>query len=150
MPNIEVRRPTHDELATVQQLRHEVLDPARVIDEDHELGPQDFLGDTIHMAAFLDSTIVGTVRLDLVKPTPPTYEVRKMAVDPAYRKRGIGKSVLRAALLEIEQTEGNVVTLDSRESAVPFFESLGFELTGERIVHADGVPNYVMTYTAVT
>ena len=144
MNNIEVRHPKSNELQNVQQLRHAVLDPARLVDVDHELGPDDFRKENIHMAAFLDSKIVGTVRLDLVQSKPPIYEVRKMAVDQTLKRQGIGRALLEAVLSEAYSNGSNLVTLDAREEAIPFFESLGFKLTGDHIVHADGVPNYVM------
>jgi predicted N-acetyltransferase YhbS len=128
----------------VQQLRHFVLDPARLINEDHQLSPQDFEDKNIHMAAFLGSDVVGTARLDLIQVEPLIYEVRKMAVHPTVKKRGIGRRVLEAALSEADARGSELVTLDARKEAILFFERVGFELTGECIVHADGVPNYVM------
>lgn len=100
MNNIKVRQPKSNELQNVQQLRHAVLDPARLVDVDHELGPDDFRKENIHMAAFLDSKIVGTVRLDLVQSKPPIYEVRKMAVDQTLKRQGIGRALLEAVLSE--------------------------------------------------
>ena len=96
------------------------------------------------MAAFSGLKVVGTVRLDLIETEPSVYEVRKMAVDPAERERGIGRRVLEAALAEAHSLGCNLSTLDARREAIPFFERLGFILTGDSIVHADGVPNYVM------
>jgi hypothetical protein len=63
MNTIDVRQPKLAELASVEQLRHNTLDPARLIDEDHQLSPQDFESRNIHMAAFSGLSIVGTVRL---------------------------------------------------------------------------------------
>ena len=147
MNNIEIRQPSPDELVGVQQLRHTVLDPARSVEVDHELTPQDCAEETIHMAAFVAESIVGTVRLDRVSVDPDTYEVRKMAVDPKIRGRGVGKLVLGAALAEARLRDATGFTLDAREEAIPFFEKSGFRLTGVKIVHADGVPNYVMVQT---
>ena len=144
MMNIEVRSPELAELKKVQQLRHAVLDPARLIETDHELGPEDFDKANIHVAAFLGEEVVGTVRLDLIENNPTVYEVRKMAVDPTIKKRGIGRRVLEAALSDAHLQGCNLVTLDAREEAIPFFERVGFKLTGDHIVHADGIPNYVM------
>lgn len=144
MRNIEIRPPELEELTKVQQLRHAVLDPARLIETDHELSPEDFDKANIHMAAFLGENIAGTVRLDLIETDPPVYEVRKMAVDPDIKMRGIGKRVMVAALSEAQSRGSYLVTLDAREEAIPFFDRIGFKLTGDCIVHADGVPNYVM------
>jgi len=144
MMNIEVRSPELAELKKVQQLRHAVLDPARLIETDHKLGPEDFDKANIHMAAFLGEKVVGTVRLDLVGDSPTVYEVRKMAVDPTIQKRGVGRLMLEAALSEAQSRGCRHFTLDARKEAIPFFERVGFELTGDHIVHADGVPNYVM------
>jgi len=148
MGNIEIRQPDLGELTKVQQLRHVVLDPARLVKTDHELTPEDFVEEAIHMAAYESENVVGTVRLDLVGVEPNTYEVRKLAVDPIARRRGVGKLVLEAAMTEAQFHGAAVFTLDARKEAIPFFEKLGFSLSGEFIVHADGVPNYVMRRAA--
>lgn len=145
MNDFEIRSPKPEELAQVQALRHAVLDPARVVEADRELTPADFAETTMHMAAFKAGNIIGTVRLDLVSESPNTYEVRKMAVDPAVRNRGVGSRVLEAALAEAERHRAADFTLDARKEAVAFFEKLGFTATGQEIIHADGVKNYVMT-----
>ena len=87
---------------------------------------------------------MGTARLDLIETDPQLYEVRKMAVDPNKKMRGIGRRVLAAALSEAQSRGCRHFTLDARKEAIPFFERVGFKLTGDHIVHADGVPNYVM------
>lgn len=150
MDNIEIRQPDLNELIKVQQLRHAVLDAARLIETDHELTSEDFITGAIHMAAFKTENVVGTVRFDVVGTEPDIYEVRKMAVDPTTRSRGVGRLVLSAALIEAQSRGATGFRLDARKEAIPFFEKLGFNLTGERIVHADGVPNYGMKRTAAT
>jgi predicted GNAT family N-acyltransferase len=67
-----------------------------------------------------------------------------MAIDHALKGRGIGRRVLEMALSEAYSRGGHLFTLDAREEAIPFFEKLGFILTGDCIVHSDRVPNYVM------
>ncbi|QQS19461.1 GNAT family N-acetyltransferase [Candidatus Saccharibacteria bacterium] len=148
MDNIEIRQPDMSELTQVQQLRHVVLDTARLIKTDHQLTAKDFAEETIHMAAFDCGEVVGTVRLDLVGTEPNIYEVRKMVVVPTTRGKGVVRLMLSAALTKAQSRGATGFTLDARREAIPFFKKLGFELTGKRIVHADGVPNYAMERTA--
>ena len=150
MDSIEIRQPELHELIQVQQLRHAVLDTARLVNTDHRLGQEDFRQENIHMAAFVLKNIVGTVRLDLIETTPTLYEVRKMAVEQTVRHKGIGKHVLEAALIEARSRGADGFRLDARIEAIPFFEKIGFKLTGEQISHNDGVLNYGMVRLEAT
>ena len=144
MQKIVIRQPSRYELDKVQLLRHAVLDSARLIKTDQELTPQDFLEDTIHMAAFEHDNVVGTVRLDLINAETGTYEVRKMAVAQEARSRGVGKLLLEAAISKAQSCGGDIFMLDARREAISFFEKCGFSLTGKVVVHDDGVLNYAM------
>jgi predicted GNAT family N-acyltransferase len=138
----EVRVPDTAELDAVQQLRHAVLDPAKLVSTELQLGPKDFDPRTIHVAAFAGERVVSTVRLD--PQDEGVYSVRKMATAEDYRGRGIGRSVLSYAETLAWMQGARVFTLDSRESAIPFYTRLGYLYTGKEVMHTDGIPNYTM------
>lgn len=142
MTGPSVRQPTVDELAQVQALRHEVLDPGRAVPSDTALGAKDFDPTYIHMAAFDGDSVVSTVRLDPL--ADGTYNVRKMATKEALRGQGLGKLVLQAAEREAVSRGARGFQLDSRREAIGFYEQLGYRLTGEEVLHVDGIPNFTM------
>jgi GNAT superfamily N-acetyltransferase len=57
------------------------------------------LGKCVLLAAWLEGELVGTVLLDLAQPenAPHRAEVQKLLVDPAARRRGVGRALLRRA-----------------------------------------------------
>ncbi len=71
------------------------------------------------LAAWLDGALAGTVTLDLAFPQnqPRRAQVEKLLVDPAFRRRGVG----RALLARVEQAAARLgrrgLTLDTREGA---------------------------------
>jgi len=138
----EIRRPTIDELESIRQLRHEVLDPARVVASDMTLGERDFDASTIHFAAFVDGVAQSTVRIDSLGEG--IFEVRKMATREAYRGRGLGSAVLRAAVQVARKNHARLIQLDARQEALVFYAKLGYVLTGETVTHEDGILNYRM------
>jgi predicted GNAT family N-acyltransferase len=140
----KVRVPAQAELEAVRQLRHEVLDPARLEPIELTLGTEDSDRKTIHVAAFAGKRVVSTVRLDSLEDG--IYSVRKMATAQKFRGQQIGTEVLRfAEALAYVQGRAQGFTLDAREKAVPFFERNGYDWTGELVTHDDGVLNFTMT-----
>jgi amino-acid N-acetyltransferase len=63
----------------------------------------------------------------LVDMGPTLSEVRSLAVDPAFRKHGIGAQIVQALIEQARQREVPIVFALTR--AVPFFENLGFSVT---------------------
>ncbi len=61
-------------------------------------------------------------------PTPDVGQVRYMAVDPAFRRKGFGRQVL-AGLERLAEAAGALrIRLNARENAVPFYESQGYRI----------------------
>lgn len=140
-----IRQPLPAELHRVQALRHEVLDPQRAVPSDVALGPKDFDPAYIHMAAFDEGVVVSTVRLDPLSDR--WYTVRKMATKEALHGQGLGRLVLQAAEREAVGRGATAFQLDSRREAIGFYEKLGYQLTGEEVMHTDGIPNFTMRKT---
>lgn len=140
-----IRCPVESELALVQALRHEVLDPDRIIQTDTSLSQCDYNEKTIHMAAYVGDDLVSTVRINSVHDDRGTHcMVEKMATHPAYRNQGIGAHVLEAAELAAAQKGAVYFGLDSRQLAIPFYARQGYTDTGLKVDNGDGVPNFRM------
>lgn len=63
----------------------------------------------------------------LVEMGPTLYEIRSLAVAPAYRRNGIGAKLVEALILEARLR--NIPMVFALTRAVPFFEKLGFAVT---------------------
>jgi len=88
--------------------------------------------------------IVGTARL-LPGAGDPERQVRQVVVAPAARGLGVGR-LLMQALEGTARTEGAVeLWLHARESAIGFYERLGYACEGDRFVSPlTGIPHRTM------
>ena len=84
---------------------------------------QENIGDWIVAASAGDIIGVGS----LVEMGPTLVEVRSLAVAPAYRKNGVGATIVEALVSEA-QARG-IQTVFALTRAVPFFEKAGFRVT---------------------
>ena len=69
--------------------------------------------------------------------------VGRVAVAAAWRRRGVARGMMRAALEYIDRTWSAPVRISSQEYVVPFYESLGFEVVSETYAEA-GIPHRSM------
>lgn len=119
-------------------LRREVLRGGR----DHPpLGDEPGDG-SLHLAAYDGERLVGAGN---VRPLPDgTWRVRGMAVEPAYRGRGVGAAVLAALLDHVEAHAGGTVWCHARTGARTLYERAGFVVVGEPWVDPDIGPHVRM------
>lgn len=80
---------------------------------------------------------IGTVRLT------PNGHVGRMAVLPAWRRCGVGTSLLQAVLEEAAAAKFDTVALAAQLPVVPFYEKLRFEPYGE-VFQDVGIPHRMM------
>ncbi|MBW4091448.1 MAG: GNAT family N-acetyltransferase [Proteobacteria bacterium] len=68
------------------------------------------------LAAWADGVLAGTVTLDLDMPAnqPHRAEIKKLLVDPACRRRGLGRALLARAEAEAAAAGRSLLTLDTR------------------------------------
>ncbi|HWQ11989.1 MAG TPA: GNAT family N-acetyltransferase [Roseiflexaceae bacterium] len=64
----------------------------------------------------------------LLQMTPVLAEIRSLAVLPAYRSYGVGAAIVRGLVAEARRR--GFLTVFALTRAVPFFEKLGFTVTG--------------------
>ena len=77
---------------------------------------------------------VGTVRL------LPDGQIGRMAVLPPFRRRGIGRALLQAALDAAHQSGLTEVWLHAQTHALPFYRHAGFHPEGPEFTEA-GIPH---------
>lgn len=117
-------------IATVAEIRP--LRQAVLIDGTERVSA-DFDGDdrptTIHVAAFADDQCVGCVSL-MREPwcDKPAWQLRGMAVDPAYRGIGLGSRLLKHCHT---QAGGMPMWCNARQDAAGFYHRFGWKTIGE-------------------
>ena len=91
-------------------------------------------GRCLLLAAWLDGALVGTVQLDLAgqENQPRRAEVAKLLVDPATRRRGAGRALMRRAEQAAARLGRPLLTLDTRAGtpAEAMYRALGWHETG--------------------
>jgi len=98
------------------------------------------------LVAVEDGTILGSVTLEVDRripgghPRPPLARdqanVRMLGVDPSAQRRGIGRTLMEAALDEVRSAGKRRVTLETTEAmrgAQALYESMGFRRAGETV-----------------
>lgn len=107
-----------------------------LFDEDLDRERED-----IHLAAFLDGKIVGSIILTRIDDS--TVRMRQVAVEELLRGRGIGRDMMHLAE-EIARDLGyRRVLLDARLTAVGFYLKLGYAAHGEEFTEV-GLPHVEM------
>ena len=72
-----------------------------------------------------------------------TFKLRQMAVDTAEQGKGIGMELINAADLYAVNFGKSRIMLHARETAIPFYEKLGYEVIGEPLTEV-GLPHRIM------
>lgn len=81
--------------------------------------------------AHLDGVAVGCLRLD---PGPDGFHVRRVAVDPAFQGRGVGRALMGWAEAEARRRRHRDVTVGVRLALpqnIRFYRRLGYEIVSE-------------------
>lgn len=103
-----------------------------VADElENEAGPLYFVG-------YKDSIPVCTARV--FEEENGIFHIQRVAVKKEYRRQGLAKKLL----LEVEKSVlAKKLTLNSQETAVPFYEALGYKITSSSFLDV-GIVHYRM------
>lgn len=108
------------------QLRKEVLlDPFGI---DHDAARTDD-EDSLHMGIF--DEVACQACLFLVPRDKTKMQMRQVAVAPALQRSGLGRLLLEFAE-DVSRSKGfALMTAHARDSAVPFYQRLGYQVRGE-------------------
>ena len=69
--------------------------------------------------------------MDAVHPAEPHWYLNMVGTDPAVQGRGFGGAVIRSRLAKCDAEGLAAFLISSKESNIPVYRSLGFEITGE-------------------
>jgi predicted GNAT family N-acyltransferase len=92
-------------------------------------------------AAFDEGDLVGT--LNYVVLPGGVFKMRQVAVDPRSQGRGVGRLLVEASEVSLGGKGGLEIVLNARDTAVPFYQALGYETVGEPFEEV-GIPHRKM------
>ena len=102
----------------------------------------DELPGTFHLAAYDDDRMVGVATFTA---TDEGVQLRGMAVDPALQGTGVGRLLVEAGVERLRTAGVTRMWCNARDTAVPFYERLGWTATGPGFMHAEsGLPHTPM------
>ncbi|CAK4132707.1 unnamed protein product [Aphanomyces euteiches] len=109
------------------QLREEVLRKPLGM----RLNPEDLAKEhsDIHIGVFSAGSIVASVML---RPAQPIAWMKQVAVSPPVQGKGLGRILIQGFEARARAEKFTEIRLHARETAVPFYEKLGYTVFGER------------------
>jgi len=98
-----------------------------------------------HRMIVIDEQVVAVGRLH--KSDQTNGQIRFMAVNEYTQGQGLGRKIVKALELEASKQGVITITLNSRESAVSFYEKLGYQAQGFSHLLYDEIRHITMTKT---
>ena len=110
-------------------LRSRILRPGQPIQSCIYPGDND--AGTFHIGVVIDARIVsnGTFVMEKNDKFPEaeiSYRLRGMATDTRFQNMGFGKLIIKAALLELQKRNCELIWFNARVFAEGFYEKMGF------------------------
>ena len=111
--------------------------------------PQDDDPASFHLGAFADGALVGIATFTPAA-TPhrqgaPAWQLRGMAVAPTHQGRRVGAAIIAEAIDAVRRRGGTVLWCNARDTALGFYEKLGFSVLGDGFVTGStGLPHHAM------
>jgi GNAT superfamily N-acetyltransferase len=96
----------------------------------------------IHFALFENDKIAAIARLDINREN--TGQVRFMAVESIIQRKGFGKQVMLAIESYCKTQNISEMILHARETAIPFYESLNYQLVEKSHLLFNEIQHFLM------
>lgn len=95
--------------------------------------PRDEEADALHVAAIHHDAVVGSGSVypstwPLPEPMGLTYQLRYLAVDPEFQRRGIGERLMSRVESEITARGAYALWANGRDSALSFYTATGWSI----------------------
>ena len=124
--NIEFATPEYDETV---QLRDKILRKPLGLQFSEEQLAEEFAD--FHLAAYTNDWILRGC-LVLTPKGDKTLKMRQVAVDNAVQKTGVGRQLVAASEAFGRAHGFDIMELNARDTAVPFYQKLDYTIVGER------------------
>lgn len=87
-----------------------------------------------HVVVFDQEVPIGTARIRYL--SEQLAKIERVAVLSTYRKKGIGRHIMQAAIAFLDQQGIPEIKVHAQSNAVSFYEKLGFRVQGEEFYEA--------------
>lgn len=122
------------------QIRHDVFIIEQGVSLEEEI---DELEDkTEHLVVYANSKPVAAARMLVLDNQ--TYKAQRVSVLKDARGKGYGAELMQQIEKRAKELGGEKITLGAQNTAIPFYEKLGYEVEGEEFLDA-GIPHHTMT-----
>ncbi|HEX8562408.1 MAG TPA: GNAT family N-acetyltransferase [Flavobacterium sp.] len=120
-------------------VRHPVLRQGKPLESCRFDG--DELDTTQHFGYYDNSALLGVISLFL-QSNPQfnfakQHQIRGMAVLDSHRKKGIGAALVKHVETVAASKSTEIIWFNAREIAVPFYQNLGYKVSGEAFTIGD-------------
>ena len=127
-------------------VRNLVLRPGKPVETCFFEG--DDFTDTKHFGLFIDRKIIGVISIyknkNVIFIDPNQYQIRGMAVLKEFQERGYGKLLVKHCENYLKNNNTTLVWFNARETAIPFYEKLGYTKNGFPFVITDVGIHFLM------
>lgn len=94
-----------------------------------------------HLGCFLAGRVVGCLMMTPHSET--VVRMRQFAVEGSMQRRGIGRALVEFTEQWARERDFEFITLHARETALGFYEKLGYAVVGERFIEVT-LPHFTM------
>jgi predicted GNAT family N-acyltransferase len=137
--SVHVKRvSSKNELAKAFAIRLCVFVREQGVPEEIEMDRDDTRA--LHFLAYVGENGVGTARVVIRRESA---KIGRMAVLKSYRQGGIGKKLLKRAILAAKRRGAQKIYLHAQVPVIAFYESMGFRCAGS-IFNEAGIPHRKM------
>ncbi len=127
-------------------VRHIVLRAGKPIESCQFDG--DELVSTHHFGHYLNNQIIGVISLFAIDNshfiTQKSFQIRGMAVLPAFQKQGIGEALVKEAEKFCTTQKADLIWFNARTTAVGFYKKMGYEIVGAEFEINEVGPHFLM------
>ena len=127
-------------------VRHIVLRACKHIESCQFDG--DELVSTHHFGYYLNNQIIGVISLFEIKNehfvAQKSFQIRGMAVLPAFQKQGVGEALVKEAEKFCTTQKADLIWFNARTTAVEFYQKMGYEIVGSEFEINEVGPHFLM------
>ena len=127
-------------------VRHVVLRAGKPIESCQFDG--DELGSTHHFGYYLINQIIGVISLFEIDNShfiaKKPFQIRGMAVLPAFQKQGVGEALVKEAEKFCTTQNADLIWFNARTTAVGFYQKMGYEIVGSEFEINEVGPHFLM------
>ena len=122
------------------KVRHEVFVVEQGVSIEEEI--DELENETDHLVIYENSEPIAAARIyDLGSNT---YKAHRVCVLKDARGKGYGVEIMHQIELRAQKLGARRITLGAQNTAIPFYEKLGYQTEGEEFLDA-GIPHHTMT-----